>query len=280
MSRPDRDGHIHGKAGDDRRYPIRRGPLPLRFNVTMVEMQLEEGEYGLLAASEDRMWWFHGARALMIWAFRDAAPPPGPILDAGCGTGGLLHMLETVAPERLRIGLDQATAALSHAAARETASLTRGSVNRLPFADASLAAILSADVLCHRDVDLEAAIAECARSLMSGGVLILNLPAYDWMKSTHDRKVHTIRRFVRRDLAALLTRSGLHLRRATYWNAVLLLPMICWRLIGPASSSDVRPYPWIIDRTFRLLLGIERGLIRRGLNIGFGSSILAVAVKP
>lgn len=241
---------------------------------------MEESEYAFLAAMEDRMWWFHGAHALMVWALRDAAPPPGPLLDAGCGTGGLLQRLSDIAPERLCIGLDRAPAALDHAARRKTAGLIGGCVKSLPLADVSLAAIISADILCHRDVDPRAALAESARCLMPGGILILNLPAYDWMKSTHDRKVHSIRRFVRRDIAGLLAGAGLRLRRATHWNAILLPPLVLWRLLAPTTTSDVKPYPWLLDRAFRLLLGIERRVIQGGVDLGFGSSILAVAVKP
>lgn len=241
---------------------------------------MEPSEYASLAAVEDRMWWFHGAHALMIWALGSASLPPGPILDAGCGTGGLLRLLGDAAPGRLCVGLDQAPAALDHAACRQTASLIGGSVNLLPFADASLAAILSVDVLCHRDAEPGAALAESARCLMSGGILVLNLPAYAWMRSTHDLKVQTARRFVRRDIAELIAASGLRLHRMTHWNAILLPPLIVWRLLVPTTTSDVKPYPWILDRALRLLLGLERCLIRRGVNLGFGSSILTVAVKP
>lgn len=246
----------------------------------MVGDQVEEREYALLAAIEGRMWWFHGARTLMAWALCNTTLPPGPVLDAGCGTGGMLRLLADVLPERLCIGLDQAPAALGHAARQKAGRLIGGSVNSLPFADISLAAIVSADVLCHRDVDPRAALAESARCLMSGGVLILNQPAYDWMKSIHDHKVHNVRRFVRRDIAGLLAASGLRLHRITHWNAILLPPLVLWRLLAPTSTSDVKPYPWILDRILRLLLGLERWFIRRGCNLGFGSSILAVAVKP
>ncbi|MFV3130373.1 class I SAM-dependent methyltransferase [Niveispirillum sp. KHB5.9] len=242
--------------------------------------QVEDGEYARLAAVEDRMWWFFGARSLMTWALRDAGPPPGPVLDAGCGTGGLLQWLRDAMPDRLCVGLDMAPAALHHARRREGACLVGGSVNNLPFANASLAAIMSADVLCHRNVDPGVALAESARTLMPGGVLILNLPAYEWMKSTHDHRVHNIRRFIRRDIAALLARSGLLLRRATYWNAFLLPLLVLWRLAGSAKTSDVRPYPPIIDLCLRRLLDLERWIIRYGGDFPLGSSILAVAVKP
>lgn len=239
-------------------------------------------EYELMAATENHMRWFCAARALMLWAFRAVDPPQGPVLDAGCGTGGLLGGLTGVAPERLRIGMDHAPVALAHARQKETARAVSGSVDRLPFADGSLASIISADVLCHAGVDQRAPLAESTRRLMTGGVLILNPPAYDWLKSAHDRRVHNARRYVRHHVEALLDQSGLRLRRATHGNAALLLPMAAWRLLsgGRAAASDVKEYPWLVDRAFGLLLTAERWCIRRGLDLPFAGSILAAAVKP
>lgn len=226
------------------------------------------------------MWWFHGARTLVTWALSSGALPPGPVLDAGCGTGGMLPLLAQGTPGRLLIGLDQAPAALDHAARRGIGCLARGTVNSLPFADASLAAIISADILGQRDVDPRAALAESARCLIPGGILILNLPAYDWMRSMHDRRVYNDRRFVRRDIAALLGQTGLRLRRATHWNAILLPALVLWRLAAPTSSSDVKPYPRWLNQLLQRVLGVERRLIRHGVDLPLGSSILAVVEKP
>lgn len=226
------------------------------------------------------MWWYRAAHGRVLSSLADAFAPEGPILDAGCGTGGLLRRLAETYPRRTCYGIDLAAKALRHARRRNEFPLIAGSIDRLPFAPSSLAAIVTIDVLCHDSVDQAAAVAEATRCLMPGGVFIVNLPAYDWLKSAHDRQVWTSRRYVRREVAGLLRDGGLILRRLTHWNAALFLPLVAWRKLWRPEQSDVRAYPWLLDRAFRLLLAAEHGYIRAGFDLPFGSSILAVAQKP
>lgn len=243
---------------------------------------MDPREYELMAATEDRMWWYQAARAVLVQALAGPGLPSGPMLDAGCGTGGMLKRLADALPDRALIGLDMAEPALAHTRTRTAAAVVGGSVNQLPFATASLAAIVSADVLCHGAVDQQAALAEMARCLKPGGRLVLNLPAYQWLLSAHDRRVNNTRRYVRDQVATLLRAAGLTIRRLTHWNAVLFPAMVLQRKLlstGDEADSDVRDYPWLLDRSFGLLLAAERGYIRLGLDLAFGGSILAVAEK-
>src|SRR5437763_12865683 len=170
------------------------------------------------------MWWFAAAHANLLLLYRQitgAAMRHLPLLDAGCGTGGLLARLAADYPDRMIIGLDADRIACARATAKSARPVCAGSVNALPFGDAAFGAIFSADVLCHRDVDERAALAQFHRCLWDGGLLVLNLPAYPWMLSRHDRAVYNVRRYTRRGIAELLGRSGFRLLFASYWNMVL-----------------------------------------------------------
>ena len=71
------------------------------------------------------------------------------------------------------------------------------------------------DVLCHR-MWAPAALAEAPRCLRPGAASLFNLPAYDWLLSAHDRRVHNVRRFTGGQARALLAGRGFRvLRRAT-----------------------------------------------------------------
>ena len=204
---------------------------------------------------------------------------PWSVLDAGCGTGGLLRAL-TASGSPTMIGLDFVEAAATVAREKSGCAVTVGSVNALPFRDGRLTAVFSMDVLCHRGVDEACALAEVYRCLAPGGVLIMNLPAYRWMLSAHDQRVHNVRRYRRSEVIAMLARAGFRVSLASYWNTFLFPLMVLKRKILGGDESDVRPFPAPFEFLFRAVLSFERGLLGVGLRLPFGGSIFAVAVKP
>ncbi|MSO77906.1 MAG: class I SAM-dependent methyltransferase [Alphaproteobacteria bacterium] len=242
---------------------------------------MEPGEYDRMNAVEDEMWWYAGAHANALAGLARYCPDAGAaILDAGCGTGGLLRQLTCAWPDRPMVGLDYDGRACAMARAKSGRAAVQGSVDRLPFADRTFGAIVSLDVLCHQNVDDRAALHEMSRCLAPGGVLILNLPAYAWMMSYHDCQVRTARRYDRGELKALFAATGLETRLITYWNSFLFPLMILRRKLLPApSASDVAPYPPWLDRLFRGLLAIERRCIAAGIGLPFGGSLLSIWVK-
>ena len=57
---------------------------------------MERVEYERMHEVEDRMWWYRGLRTLVAELLTRAlsrAAAAGPVLDAGCGTGGMLLKL-------------------------------------------------------------------------------------------------------------------------------------------------------------------------------------------
>ena len=220
-------------------------------------------------------------RILLPRQFAEDSAPRSRVLDAGCGTGGLLAKIAADLPQATVIGLDADQQACERAAAKSARPVCRGSVNALPFADTSLSAIFSADVLCHRDVDERQALVQFHRCLMPGGILVLNLPAYSWMLSRHDAAVYNVRRYTRGRIARLLRSAGFRPLYASYWNFVLFPIMVITRklLPGVGDASDVKSYPAPIEALCRAATGFERALLKRGLRFPFGGSLIAIAGK-
>jgi SAM-dependent methyltransferase len=242
---------------------------------------LERREYDKLNAVEDEMWWFRGNHANLLTAFRglEGRLPVGPLLDAGCGTGGLLAKLGRELPEWRPIGLDADAMACAVARAKSGRPVCAGSANALPFADRSLAAIFSVDVLCHRNVDEGRALADFHRCLAVGGLLVMNLPSYQWLLSAHDRAVSNVRRYSQRRARALLRDAGFSKIRTTYWNTILFPLMVLRRFAVRNDVSDVMPFPPPVELAFRGIMRIENSLLGHGIRLPFGGSLLATAIK-
>lgn len=263
---------------------------------------MERSEYDRLAALDTRLWWFQGLHAVMLGALRRRLGPAADgrlILDAGCGAGGLLKSLAAAWPAANPVGLDldPLAAALAHRASLRPAAA--GSVNALPFAGATLDAIVSADVICHRAVDQAASLREFHRCLKPGGILVLNLPAYRWLLSDHDRAVHNARRYTAGGVTTLLRQAGFCRIGTSYWNMTLFPLMaarrrVRWRSVGmpggetpgqdmgqeKTPTSDVALLPPPIERLFRAIVKAEAALLRAGIKLPFGGSVVAIAVKP
>ena len=244
---------------------------------------MESPEYELMHALEDRMWWYRGLRTLAADQLAHAlssAPARGPILDAGCGTGGMLRVLGANVSGRLTLGLDFNPVAAGMALAKAGRPVMSGSVNEMPVGDRRLGGYVSLDVLCHAGVEPERALSEAQRCLQPGAIAVLNLPAYAWMLSAHDRRTHNARRFTRGEARELMARHGFRILRASYWNTLLFPLMLLHRLIErDDAKSDVRAYPHWQDTLFSTALAIERAIIAAGINLPFGGSLLIVAVR-
>ncbi len=237
---------------------------------------MEPAEYQLMDAEEAGMWWYRALHTRLLDALRDVR---GNVLDAGCGTGGLLGRLGA-RPGLTRIGLEWDAEAARRAAGKSGAPIARGSVNALPFADACFDAAILADVLCHRGVEPTDALAEVRRVLRPGGRLVVNMPAYEWLLSGHDRLVHNARRQSAGQLRAMLAEAGFCDIRARYWNGLLLPLMVARRKIFLPRrnfASDVSRFsPWL-NATLHTVAEIERHLPVR---LPVGGSVLATALRP
>jgi SAM-dependent methyltransferase len=237
---------------------------------------MEPAEYDRMDAAESSMWWYRALHRRLIAALADAG---GAVLDAGCGTGGLLAHLRSVRRDLRLTGLELTEPAARRAATKAGVPVARGSIDALPFADQAFDVAIAADLLCHAAVEPAKALSELRRVLRPAGRLIVNMPAYRWLLSAHDRQVHNARRTTAGRLAAELRAAGFVNVRATYWNGLLLPLVVAQRKLRARdrAASDVAAFPTWIDATFHAITEIER---RLPFCLPAGSSVLATAERP
>ncbi len=245
---------------------------------------MEPQEYDRVYRHETSHFWYRGLHARVLRAVErsvrgDRAPR---VLDAGCGTGGLLARIATRFPGARGFGADFADRALVLARSRSTPRLVRAGVESLPFADGSFDVVTSLDVLYHRAVqdDLHA-VREFARVLRPGGALILNLPAHPSLAGSHDRMIHGARRYRRSDVARLARAAGLEIARLSWFNSFLFPPIALLRLVrrNAPAESDVGDVPRPLNAALAALLALE-ARVADVLPLPFGLSVFAVLRKP
>jgi SAM-dependent methyltransferase len=218
------------------------------------------------------------------------------VLDAGCGTGGTTARLRRYGRV---VGLDLAWEALQPARGRGLdGHLARGDIQRLPFRDASFDAATSFEVVYHLGVaNDQAALAELRRVLKPGGLLLLRVPAHDWLRGAHDRLVHTRHRYSPAEVRTKLARAGFRVERLAWANSLLFPAAVAKRLLLERSNSHVRvPHdaaavldpesgaepdlwqpPRVVNALLERLVAVEALALARGCSFPFGLSVLAVA---
>jgi ubiquinone/menaquinone biosynthesis C-methylase UbiE len=244
---------------------------------------MQTAEYQKLAEVEDTLWYFRALHAHVRRALGDVTKVGAAVLDAGCGTGGLILRMRGERPAWRFSGIDFSSLAVELARKRcgSDVDLREASITALPFADASFDAVVSADVVCQVE-DPATALAEFRRVLRPGGSIVINVPAYMWLWSYHDDTCQTKHRYTRRELAGLLRSAGFADLRLTHWNAAALPLIAAKRKLfpGPRDASDVKKYPAMVEGVFSLLAAFDRAWLNAGGSLPFGSSVFAVARKP
>ena len=242
-------------------------------------------------ALEESLWWFVGMREVTR-AVLDPLCPPGrarDVLDAGCGTGGMLTWLERYAGGGRVAGVDISADGLEFCRGRGLRDVARASVTALPFADETFDLVTSFDVLVQLpgEGSDDLAMSEMFRVLRPGGVAFARVAAYEWMRSGHDEALNTQRRYTLGQLVERMERSGFRVRRATYANSLLLPAAALRRLVlkrlGLADrGSDVKP-PGSdrLNRALASALKAEASFLKRpGSKLPAGLSVICVAERP
>ncbi len=236
--------------------------------------------YGEMYENEDIHWWFVSRRAIirkMIDRYIDGGDTL-KILEAGCGSGGNLSMLDSYG-ELYAMEMDDNARRMANS--RNVCHVKKGSLpHDIPF-NYEFDLICMLDVLEHIDEDA-AALEAIQKQLKPGGKLIITVPAYQFLWSGHDSALQHKRRYVKNRLTSLVSRSGLAVGYATYFNTILFPAVFLVRMLnnikGKNDGSDVYPPSAPVNHILKTIFSIERTILPK-IVFPFGVSILLIAVK-
>jgi SAM-dependent methyltransferase len=175
--------------------------------------------YERMAETQQVHWWFAGRRLILSHLLDSLRlSPKSRILEVGCGTGAnipMLHKFGSVAA----VELD--SFARDHVRAAMKIEVAPGSLpDDLPYADRKFDLICLFDVLEHVERDQEA-LCNLRKRLAPKGLLIITVPACQWLYSSHDVQHHHYRRYTARQLRTMANAAGLRPIRVGYYNTVL-----------------------------------------------------------
>jgi SAM-dependent methyltransferase len=244
-----------------------------------------EESFELLQTVEDSSFWFRARNRLLVWAIGAHFPQARSFLEVGCGTGYVLQGLAASPLELELTGVELFPAGLDVARRRvPRATLVEGDARELAF-DAAFDVVGAFDVIEHVDED-EAVLAALHRAARPGGGVVITVPQHSWLWSAVDEYGGHRRRYSRGELVEKLERAGFVVDRTTSFVS-LLLPLLAvsrfrQRNLPVESLDPVAEFgaPRVVDALLDRVMAVEQALVRRGISLPAGGSLLAVGHKP
>lgn len=234
--------------------------------------------YQEIHAFEDVHWWFV-SRRLILRRILDRfylRPEAAKVLELGCGSGGNLKMLQKYGSLQAMELDDQARA---WANARKLCQVEKGKLpHEMPFND-KFDLICMLDLLEHIDDEL-ATLRVVRERLKENGLLVITVPAFQFLWSRHDEVNLHIRRYHQKRLLEKCRQAGLRVEYSTYFNT-FLFPLVAAvrllnNLLGREAGSDIKLPPTAANKFLTWLFSSERFFLPR-FSFPCGVSILLVA---
>jgi SAM-dependent methyltransferase len=235
-----------------------------------------------LVAAESWHFWFRARRQLVEWMIARTFPRLGSLLEVGCGTGFLLGDLRDRFPGGVLAGCDILFDSLLYAQPRLPGVLVfQADACELPI-ERRFDVVIALDVIEHLDDDA-AALREMFRVVKRGGGLVLTVPQHRWLWSATDEFSRHRRRYSRTELLAKTRAAGFEVLRCTSFFTATL-PLIALHRLAPRGAGSQPVSELRVSRTANavaeLLLKPECWLIKAGVSLPIGSSLMIVARRP
>jgi hypothetical protein len=154
---------------------------------------------------------------------------------------------------------------------------------------APLDLVISMDVLTITGIEpARPGLERLVDQVRPGGLLMLNLASFEWLRSEHDVAGHVSRRYTAREIRRLLLDLGLSVELITYRVCLLFPAVVASRLARRGAArrpaiearSDFHQLPGRLgNATLLASLLLENRALAAGFRWPWGSSVFAVGRK-
>ncbi len=253
-------------------------------------MLINYDEYRMMYEAEEKLWWYRILHEKVLKEIQNRFHENKQIkiLDAGCGTGGLMSFLIKHGYENIQ-GFDYSEDAVNFCKERNLDVQQTDITNfENKFATNSFDVIVNDDVVYQFDNSTITNIFHTFQSILKvDGIIITNNNAFNVFYGTHDIAVGGKQRFKLSDFEKILKNLPLKIIYYTYWS-VLLSPLILGvRLVQQIQlklnlidlksiKSDVTVPADFVNNFFYQVVKLEEKLFKKGF---FGSSLFLVLRK-
>ncbi len=242
--------------------------------------------FGELFELESGHFWFRARNQLILWAIQKYFPQARNFLEIGCGTGYVLNGVKQTFPKMKLCGSEIFRKGLGFARKRlPDVNFMQMDARRMPFSS-EFDLIGAFDVLEHIQED-ETVLNQMRQSVTEGtGGIVLTVPQHQFLWSYVDEYSCHVRRYSVQEMREKVERAGFEVLHTTSFVSLLLPPMLAARMVrgnnrenfDPQAEFRISP---VLNKSFETIMGIERALVKTGVSLPFGGSLLIVArAKP
>ena len=213
-------------------------------------MRMKEKFYEEYHDISEWHWWYKGRRRIIFSILEKYFNHKilFNILDVGCGPGEMLNDLSKFGKI---FSVDCDLKAIKICIQKGCLNTCISEAENLPYRESFFSLVLMLDVLEHLDSD-ENGLKEAVRVCKPGGIILLTVPAFQFLWGNQDIVSNHRRRYSIKDLNALVNSKELNVIKVSYFNFFLFPIISALRVLRNLMLNDYKKVETTVKSDFSI----------------------------